>query len=184
MKKLLLSAAAAVMALFMMSCGGPKVNELSIKDFSAKAKDFVGQEVCIKGVANHICSHSGRKLFLVSPEDADAMVTVMTNPEMNPFDKETIGKTYTVNGTVKITQTIDNAYLDAWEAEVLKAIEEGQAAEEEHCGTEAKAAGLEVDEQAENQEIAQIKQLRKKIEANNGEPIHFYHVECSNFVVE
>ncbi|MCQ2317128.1 MAG: hypothetical protein MJZ85_10715 [Bacteroidales bacterium] len=184
MKKLLLSAVAAVMALFMMSCGGPKVNELSIKDFSAKAKDFVGQEVSIKGVANHICSHSGRKLFLVSPDGGDAMVTVFTNPEMTPFDRETIGKTYTVNGVVKITQTIDAAYLDAWEAEVLKAIEEGQMPEEEHCGTEAKAAGLEVDEQAENQELAQIKQLRARIEANNGEPIHFYHVECNDFNIE
>ena len=183
MKRLLLSTVAAVMALFMMSCGA-KVNEVSIKDFSAKAKDFVGQEISIKGVANHICSHSGRKLFLVSPEGGDAMVTVFTNPEMKPFDKETIGKTYTVNGTVKITQTIDNEYLDEWEAEVMKAIEEGIVAEEEHCGTEAKAAGLEVDEQAENQELAQINQLREKIKANNGEPIHFYHVECNSFVTE
>ncbi|MCQ2318192.1 MAG: hypothetical protein MJZ90_04650 [Bacteroidales bacterium] len=183
MKKLLLSAAAAIMALFMMSCG-TKTNELSINDFGSKAKDFVGQEVCVKGVANHICSHSGRKLFLVSPDGGDAMVTVFTNPEMKPFDRETIGKTYTVNGVVKITQTIDNEYLDAWEAEVLKAIEEGQMPEEEHCGTEAKAAGLEVDEQAENQELAQIKQLRARIEANNGEPIHFYHVECNSFVIE
>ncbi len=183
MRKLLLSVAAAVMALFMMSCGA-KVNEVSVDDFGSKAKDMVGQEVSIKGVANHICSHSGRKLFLVSPEGGDAMVTVFTNPEMKPFDKETIGKTYTVNGTVKITQTIDSEYLDEWEAEVMKAIEEGQVPEEEHCGTEAKAAGLEVDEQAENQELAQIKQLRARIEANNGEPIHFYHVECNSFTIE
>ena len=76
MKKLLLSVATAVMALFMVSCGA-KTNELSISDFGSKAKDFVGQEVCVKGVANHICSHSGRKLFLVSPDGGDAMVTVL-----------------------------------------------------------------------------------------------------------
>lgn len=172
------------MTLFMISCGGPTANEVSVKDFGAKAKGLVGQEVSIKGVANHICNVSGRKLFLVSPEGDDAMVTVMTAPEMKPFDKETVGKNYTVNGTVKITQTIDNAYLDAWEAEVMKAIEEGKVAEEEHCGTEAKAAGLEVDEQAENQELSQIKQLRAKIEANGGEPLCFYHIECNSFTIE
>jgi len=184
MKKFLLSITTAVVALFMMSCCGPKANEVSVNDFGAKAKDLVDQEITITGVANHICSHSGRKLFLVSPEGGEAMVTVMTNPEMNPFDKETIGKTYTVNGTVKVTQTISSEDLDAWEAEVLKAIEEGQVTEEQHCGTEAKAAGLEVEEEAENQELSQIKQLRERIAANNGEPLYFYHIECNSYVVE
>jgi len=184
MKKFLLSITTAVMALFMMSCCGPKTNEVSVNDFGAKAKELVDQEITITGVANHICSHSGRKLFLVSPENEDVMVTVMTNPEMAPFDKETIGKTYTVKGIVKITQTIDNAYLDEWEAEVLNAIEEGVVAEEQHCDTEAKAAGLEVNNVDENPQLAQIKQLRERIAANNGEPLYFYHIECNSYVVE
>lgn len=182
MRKLFLTITAAIMTLFMVSCG-TKTAEVSVDDFGAKAKELVGKQVVIKGVATHICSHSGRKLFLVSPDGGDAMVTVFTSPEMKPFDKETIGKTYTVTGTVKITQTIDNAYLDAWEAEVMKAIEAGEVAEEQHCGTEAKAAGLEVEENAENQELSQIKQLRAKIEANGGEPLYFYHVECSDFQI-
>ena len=99
-KHFLLLLLSIVTLSFFSSCSN---NSVSINDFATKAKDLVGQEVTIKGVAQHICSHSGRKLFLSPTEGGETLVTVFTNPDMKPFDKETIGKTYTVKGIVKIT---------------------------------------------------------------------------------
>ena len=183
MKKLLSAFSALFMVFVITSCC--KTTTITVENFKQEAPKFVDKEVTITGVANHICSHSGRKLFLVSENGGDDMVTVFTNPDMKPFDRETIGKTYTVKGIVKITQTIDNEYLDKWEEEVLAQITEGMPQEEEsHCGTENKAAGIEVDENAENPQIAQIKAFRNKIAENNGEPLVFYHIECNSFEIK
>ncbi|MGN0034011.1 MAG: hypothetical protein ACI358_09600 [Candidatus Limimorpha sp.] len=184
MKKNLFLILISFITLSFISCCSNK-NEVSVDDFGTKAKDLVGQEISITGVAQHICNHSGRKLFLTSPEGGETMVTVFTNPDMKPFDKETIGKTYTVKGVVKITNTIDEAYLQEWEAKVMESIANGEAQNEEgHCGTENKAAGIEVDDNIDNPQLAQIKALRQKIAENNGQPLVFYHVECNSFEIK
>ena len=181
-KHILLLLLSIVTRAFFSSCSN---NSVSINDFATKAKDLVGQEVTIKGVAQHICSHSGRKLFLSATEGGETLVTVFTNPDMKPFDKETIGKAYTVKGIVKITNTIDEGYLQEWERQVNASIAKGEAQEAEgHCGTENKEAGIEVDNNIENPELAQINAFRKKIEENNGQPLVFYHVECNSVEVE
>ena len=185
MKKLIASLATALLVVFFMaSCS--KTTEVTVENFKSQAKNLVDKKVTITGVANHICSHSGRKLFLVSPNGGEEMVTVFTNKDMKPFDKETIGKTYTVNGIVKITQVIDEEYLNKWEDEVNDQINAGNAVEEEsHCGTENKAAGIEVEEgRDDNPQLLQIKAFRKKLEENNGEPIVFYHIECNSFEIK
>lgn len=184
MKKLFATLAAALfMIAIMVSCG--KQSNVTVENFKSQAKELVNKEVTITGVASHICSHSGRKLFLASENGGEDLVTVFTSKDMKPFDKETIGKVYTVKGIVKITQTIDEQYLDNWEKDVMEQIAKGETVEEEsHCGTENKAAGIEVDENAENAELAQIKAFRQKIEENNGEPLVFYHIECNNFEIK
>lgn len=187
MKKLALSLLVAFFALALASCSeeASKPTEVTVENFKSQAKDLVDKEVTITGVAKHICQHSGRKLFLAPENGGDELVTVFTNKDMNPFDKETIGKTYTINGIVKITQTIDEEFLNKWEDEVNDRINNGEAVEEEgHCGTENKAAGIEVAENAENKELAQIKAYRKKLEENNGKPLVFYHIECNSFEIK
>ena len=183
MKKLTLSLLVAFFALVLASCSS-NPTKVTVDNFKSQAKSLVEKPVIIKGVASHICQHSGRKLFLASANGGDELVTVFTNKDMNPFDKKTIGKTYTVKGIVKITQTIDEDYLNKWEDEVNDRINNGETVEEEgHCGTENKAAGIEVAENADNEELAQIKAFRKKLNENNGEPIVFYHIECQSFEI-
>ena len=184
MKKLLSALAALVVVLVMASCNCNKPTEVTVANFKSQAKGLVDKEVVITGVANHICSHSGRKLFLAEEGNDDVIVMVFTNKDMQPFDKETIGKTYTVNGIVKITQTIDEEYLNKWEDEVNAQIAQGEDVEEEgHCGHEDQAAGIESHEGEENPQLLQIKELRKKIE-ETGEPIVTYHIECTSFEIK
>ena len=183
MKKLLSALAALIVVFVMASCCGNKPTEVTVANFKEQAKNLVDKPVVITGVANHICSHSGRKLFLAEEGNDDVIVMVFTNKDMQPFDKETIGKTYTVNGIVKITQTIDEEYLNKWEDEINEQLAKGEVEEEGHCGHESKAAGIETNENAENPQLMQIKELRKKIE-ETGEPIVTYHIECTSYTIQ
>ena len=178
MRKLLLF---AIVIACMVSCKGPKTTEIAIEDFNGKAAGFVDQNVTIKGIAKHICQGSGRKLFLANPETTQALVTVFTNENMEPFDKTSAGKTYIVNGIVKVTEVIDEAYLDEWERQVA---EQGVKEGTHICSTEQQAAGIEISEQEENPQMKQIAAYREKIAANNGQPIINYHVECTSFTME
>ena len=175
MKKILLFAFAV---LFMTSCN--KTTVVSVEEFATKAGDLVDQTVIVEGVAKHICSNSGRKLFLSTP-GKEQLVTVFTGEGMDPFDKTTTGKTYKVTGKVAITVTIDEAYLNEWEQEVRESgLKEGTHI----CETEQQAAGIDLKENLdENPQMQQIKAYREKIAQNGGKPIVQYHVECSEFEV-
>ena len=175
MKKILLFAFAV---LFMTSCN--KTTVVSVEEFATKASDLVDQTVIVEGVAKHICSNSGRKLFLSTP-GKEQLVTVFTGEGMDPFDRTTTGKTYKVTGKVAITVTIDEAYLNEWEQEVRESgLKEGTHI----CETEQQAAGIDLKENLdENPQMQQIKAYREKIAQNGGKPIVQYHVECSEFEV-
>lgn len=175
MKKILLFAFAV---LFMTSCN--KTTVVSVEEFATKAGDLVDQTIIVEGVAKHICSNSGRKLFLSTP-GKEQLVTVFTGEGMEPFDRTTTGKTYKVTGKVAITVTIDDAYLNEWEQEVRESgLKEGTHI----CETEQQAAGIDLKENLdENPQMQQIKAYREKIAQNGGKPIVQYHVECSSFEV-
>ena len=175
MKKILLFAFAV---LFMTSCN--KTTVVSVEEFATKAGDLVDQTVIVEGVAKHICSNSGRKLFLSTP-GKEQLVTVFTGEGMDPFDRTTTGKTYKVTGKVAITVTIDEAYLNEWEQEVRESgLKEGTHI----CETEQQAAGIDLKENLdENPQMQQIKAYREKIAQNGGKPIVQYHIECSEFEV-
>ena len=175
MKKILLFAFAV---LFMTSCN--KTTVVSVEEFATKAGDLVDQTIIVEGVVKHICSNSGRKLFLSTP-GKEQLVTVFTGEGMEPFDRTTTGKTYKVTGKVAITVTIDDAYLNEWEQEVRESgLKEGTHI----CETEQQAAGIDLKENLdENPQMQQIKAYREKIAQNGGKPIVQYHVECSSFEV-
>ncbi len=176
MKKTLL---AIFTILLMVSCN--KSQNVSVEEFASKASDLVGQSITIEGVAKHICSNSGRKLFLSEP-GKEQLVTVFTGEGMEPFDRETTGKTYEVIGKVAITVTIDDAYLNEWEQEVRESgLKEGTHI----CETEQQAAGIDLKENIdENPQMQQIKAYREKIAQNGGKPIVQYHVVCESFEVK
>ena len=175
MKKILLFAFAV---LFMTSCN--KTTVVSVEEFATKAGDLVDQTIIVEGVAKHICSNSGRKLFLSTP-GKEQLVTVFTGEGMEPFDRTTTGKTYKVTGKVAITVTIDDAYLNEWEQEVRESgLKEGTHI----CETEQQAAGIDLKENLdENPQMQQIKAYREKIAQNGGKPIVQYHVECCEYEI-
>lgn len=69
--------------------------DLSIAEFNTKAGDFVGAEVRVKGIVDHVCKHGGKKILLVN-DDGDIHIT-----SEERFPEELVGEEIYVNGIVE-----------------------------------------------------------------------------------
>ena len=43
-----------------------KMVQLALKDFEKEASKYVGKEVLVAGIADHVCKHGGKRLFMVA----------------------------------------------------------------------------------------------------------------------
>ncbi len=138
-KKILLLSA---LALFVFACGDEAENdanpsdtteitvsedvvEIVMADFETKAGNFIGKEVKVSGIVDHVCKHGGKKILLV---DGDYSLHVYKDER---FDEAIAGSKISVTGIVE-EERVDSAFL----AEELKH-EEGShggdnEADEEH----------------------------------------------------
>ncbi len=116
---------AFIAVLFIMSCNEDSDNTnnqsdtteitstelpvVSLAEFDSLAANYVGKEIKISGIIDHICKHGGKKLLLV---DGDKDIHVLGDER---FDESLSGSKATVIGIVE-EERIDSAYL----AEKLK----------------------------------------------------------------
>ncbi len=140
MKKILLGSFAIVLAIACNNAGKTtsetdsqkeKVYELS--EFMKIANDSLDKEVHIKGTVSHICSHSGRRCFLVD-STGDISVKVEATGNINGFNRELSGMEVEITGVVR-EKRLYTDYINEWETKVLakeKDIEQGG----EHCASE------------------------------------------------
>ena len=131
MKKVLLALA---ICLFIISCKteDKKVennNEISVEEivetplltlgeFDTKAGEFVGKEIQVKGIVDHVCKHGGKKILLVT-DDGDAHVF-----SEERFDEALMGSEILVTGVV-LEEKIDEAYCLKMEEDNIKSHSEG-----------------------------------------------------------
>ncbi len=100
---------------------------ISVNDFEAKAAEYAGQEIIIEGMANHVCQHSGKRLFIIE-DNEDVTVKIIPDDEIGSFDAEMEGSNIRVAGTVVEDYVINEEFLAEWEAEII-AMHEKEAAE-------------------------------------------------------
>ncbi len=106
---------------------------IEIADFMTVAVDRIGKKVNIRGSVSHVCSHSGRRCFLVD-STGEHSVRVEAKGKINSFNRELAGMDITVTGTVR-EKRLYNDFLNEWEEKVKakdKDIEEGG----KHCSAE------------------------------------------------
>jgi hypothetical protein len=84
-----------------------KAPEILISEFNIKAGDFVGKEVSVSGIVDHVCKHSGKKILLV---DGDNKIHVFNDER---FSEDIAGQKISVTGIVE-EEKIDEAYLTEW----------------------------------------------------------------------
>ena len=88
----------SIAAALMMACSSnPKTDssqtqtteakapvEVTVANFEEKAPGLVNQMITIKGTADHICKHDGKKLFLVDTI-SDGRIKVVTGAEVADY---------------------------------------------------------------------------------------------------
>lgn len=60
---------------------------------------YVGKKISVEGKVVHVCTHSGKKLFITG-ENPDVMLYVQAGEEMPKFPMELLGSEVVVEGTL------------------------------------------------------------------------------------
>ena len=150
----------------------------TVDEIIANAPQLVGQTVLVKGKAEHVCSVSGRKIFLQT-SDLKRTVQVSAGRGLAKFDPQAVGKEVTATGVVfesKITLEKLEKQLEA-----VKKVE-AENKEAEHCSSEAKASGQDVKLSVSQRVQSQIDKLKKQI-ADGGNPyLSYYSIfKCNTY---
>jgi len=186
----------SVIALFTTSCDNTQTNNeatnnsndvvvadevtrINMADFDAKVGEYVGKKIKLKGTVDHICSHGGQKLFLVS-EESDARVKVTPDEEIAAFNAELEGDLIVLEGIVE-EQRIDEAYLREWEEEIKSGSEmSDDKGEGKHLGGKVEKGGENADV---SEEMEKVNRLRDMIKESGTDHVSFYSVLCTSYNV-
>jgi len=95
-----------VIAALLASCGNTgkkEVSENSTKvEFSALVENpdnYVGKNIVVEGKVVHVCTESGKKLFIVG-ENPDVRLYIAAGENMPKFPLDLLGSEVTVEGTI------------------------------------------------------------------------------------
>lgn len=136
---------------------------IEIQELLNIADQHLDQELTIAGTVNHVCSHSGRRCFLVD-STGEYTVRVEAMGSIESFGKELIGSKIEVTGILKETRLTANEITD-WEIELI--VKNPQ--EEENVGENCSA------------EMANINKMREWMKANNKDYYAIYYIEGLNY---
>lgn len=114
-------------SVFVFACKNDKTQKslvegiptFSLADFNKEAAKWVGKEVEVIGIVDHVCKHGGKKLLLVD-DNGDLHIT-----SDNRFEESMVGESIIVKGIVK-EFVIDEAYCSKKEDDVIQQHKEGQ----------------------------------------------------------
>lgn len=191
MKKIRLSLIALfaiIGVLTLNSCGEKKavaedVQEFTVENILNEAEAMIDQEVVLEGVCTHICSHGGKKIFLMG-EDETQTIRVEASDNIGAFSADCANAMVRVRGKV-VEERIDEAYLAKWEA----SLEDGTV--EEHGDEEE--GGCASEQQAQNEtpvssELERIENFRVRIAEeyeNTGKNyLSFYYILAESYEIE
>lgn len=131
----------------------PKLPSFTVENFDQKAGKYIGKPVYITGTVDHVCKHSGKKLYIVNKNDDKVEVLA---GDIEKFPKELEGEDIKVKAIVK-EERIDEEYLKEWETEIKSEHKDGSAT----CATE----------------MAKIENTRAKMKKNKKGYVPIYYLE-------
>jgi hypothetical protein len=191
-----------VLAALMIGCREQAVNKsawenvpvITVAGFDSLAGNFIGQEIQIEGLVDHICRHGGKRMFLVN-ENTQGRVKVTTGENIPSFDVALEGSTVAVKGIVEELR-IDEQYLQEWEQELAQqettqafhepeeehpadsAAQEGESGHQE--GTHS-GMGEQADQGTHTETLDQIAAYRQQITESEKGYLSFFSIVCSEF---
>ncbi|HPS63858.1 MAG TPA: OB-fold nucleic acid binding domain-containing protein [Bacteroidales bacterium] len=145
---------------------------LTVMTFEKQADICIEKPVIIEGTVLHLCKHGGKRMFLVDGTDS-IRVEVTTGPKIAKFDEALMGSRVRVYGTLK-EERIDAKYLNEWEAEVKKPVEN------HNVGVHTGAKGHE--DQGVQEKLDQINALREDLKNSGKDHLSFFSIEADHFI--
>jgi RecJ-like exonuclease len=101
-----------LISAMITACGNSGKNDVSVNqegsDASAKVEfaalssnpdDYVGKTISVEGKVVHVCTESGKKMFLVG-ENPDVRLFVAAGENISKFPMELLGSEITVEGVI------------------------------------------------------------------------------------
>ena len=104
---------------------GSEMPVIMLPEFESKAGEFVGKEIEVSGIVDHVCKHGGKKILLV---DGDHSLHVFNDER---YDEELSGSEISLIGVVE-EEKIDEAYLTEWWDHALGSHSEGTDTDKEY----------------------------------------------------
>ncbi len=154
---------------------------LSVDNILEVANQKTDKMVVVEGVCTHICSHGGRKIFLMG-DDESKTIRVESSDDLGAFKPECVGAVVNVKGILK-EELIDEAYLMKWEADLAANTAEEHGENGEGCETEQKAQSQD----SVSSEAERIQDFRTRIaERNTAEGkdyLSFYYIEADEYTI-
>ncbi len=164
---------------FMIANGANPV--YTVDQLVAQTPDLVGQTVTVKGTCEHVCTSSGKKIFL-STENGK-LFRFNAGDKVDKFNRAALGKDVTITGVVTENRTY-MADLEKLEARLIEA-EKKKAAAAEHCSTDAKANDENTESTPLQRVRAQKDKLSKQIAAGGKDYLASYTVNgCNDYSFE
>lgn len=154
---------------------------LSVDNVLTMAEQETDKTVIVEGLCTHVCSHGGKKLFMMGEDDSNT-IRVDSNDDLGTFKADCTNSLVRVKGLLK-EERIDEAYLVKWESELAQGTAEEHGEDGEGCVTEQKAQGQDTI----SGEATRIKDFRIRIaERNETEGknyLSFYFIEASEYSI-
>ncbi|PID81473.1 hypothetical protein CSA17_06715 [bacterium DOLJORAL78_65_58] len=159
-----------------------EITRLTIAQFNADGEKYEGKLVEVEGTVDHVCSHSGKRMFIVGENPQDRVK--IEAGDLGTFDMALQGSKVRVVA-VGTVMKIDSAFLDN-KAKEINAEESHENHSENHSG--------EQQEQQEQQEkghgghdhehdnaLAQIIELRRQLAESGKGYLAFCGLEAKSF---
>lgn len=128
----------AVATLFIVACNSkPQTTQeksVDVAQLLNVVDQNVDQEVYITGTVNHVCTHSGRRCFLID-STGEYSIKVEAAGEIGSFSQEQIGTVIKVKGVVR-EEKLTAEEINQMEADVLQKHPEDAENNGENCSAE------------------------------------------------
>lgn len=155
-------------------------SKLTVDSFLVSPEKWLDKDVIITGTVSHVCRNSGKKLFLFSA-DPEKTVKINVGGDFSTFDLKYEGVDVEITGTVIEDEKIDANYLNEWEEDIKKMVEDK---DQKVCTEENKAISgqtsdsSKVDATAEEDPFAGVNEFRKKLAESGKTYISIYAINC------
>lgn len=96
------------LTVIISSCGNtskkeakeaPGTAKIEFSDLIEKPGDYMGKTIAVEGKVVHVCTHSGKKLFIVG-SNPDVRLFIQAGEAMPRFPMDLLGSTVIVEGTL------------------------------------------------------------------------------------